>query len=434
MAIQFPNFLGVPVRTPDYSGIADIVQNYYAGKAMPKDDMMKAIQAEFARPNAEQSLLSSKLSNRKSQMEIDKMAADMAEQAAFQKQLSQALQGNRMPVNMPMGNAGQNSLPLPPVRNAPPMGASPMQTSRAAGIPGVNILGGNSLADDGTDITRMDPRFRQFDQMGSGLPLSAYTNKPADANNFGGGNVPVAPMSPPTQPATVAPKEPESEFPETVISKGSPHLAGVDQLYENSPGSRPFLEKRGYKKTQEIKFDNKSGKTTILTTYPSGTVTMKVIGGAALSGGDGIPLTNKIISGHQEKIAAIDNAVPVIKEIIDQKGFQAYPRSFGMGLVPGWMGQSATYNALVKSALDTLIKAYGLPSTNEGISTVQDQLLINHGETNGHYRSRLKNLLKDLERRKEYSQKEVKRSNKISPVDSTAGSGETYSADEWEAV
>lgn len=429
MAVQFPNFLNVPVRTPDYSGIADIVQNYYAGKAMPKDDMMKAIQAEFARPNAEQSLLSSKLSNRKSQMEIDKMAADMAEQAAFQKQLSQALQGNRMPVNTPMDNAGQNGLPLPPVRNMPPIGASPMQTSRAAGIPGVNIVG-DASADSGIDITKMDPRFRKYDRMATGLPLSAYTNKGADANNFGGADASAAPA----QPATVAPKEAEPEFTETVISKGSPHLAGVDQLWETNPRARPFLEKQGYKKTQEIKFDNKSGKTTILTTLPSGTVTMKVIGGAALSGGDGIPLTNKMVSAHQEKIAAIDTAVPVIKEIIDQKGFQAYPRSFGMGLVPGWMGQSATYNALVKSALDTLIKAYGLPSTNEGISTVQDQLLIGHGETGGHYRGRLKNLLKDLQRRKEYSQKEVKRSNKMSPVDSSAGSGENYSADDWEAV
>lgn len=67
MAIQFPNFLGVPVRTPDYSGIGDIVQNYYAGKAMPKDDLIKAVQAQFAKPKAEADLASTQASTASSQ-------------------------------------------------------------------------------------------------------------------------------------------------------------------------------------------------------------------------------------------------------------------------------------------------------------------------------------------------------------------------------
>lgn len=63
MAIQFPNFLNAQTAKPDYSGLADIVSNYYAGKQMPKDDLIKAVQAQFAKPKAEEELKQTKLKN-----------------------------------------------------------------------------------------------------------------------------------------------------------------------------------------------------------------------------------------------------------------------------------------------------------------------------------------------------------------------------------
>jgi len=63
MAVQFPNFLGVPVRTPDYSGIGDLIGNYYAGRSMPKNDFIKSVQAEFAKPIMESDLEKKKLDN-----------------------------------------------------------------------------------------------------------------------------------------------------------------------------------------------------------------------------------------------------------------------------------------------------------------------------------------------------------------------------------
>ena len=109
MAIQFPNFLGVPVRTPDYSGIGDIVNNYYAGKAMPQDALIKAVQAKFAEPTAEQGLLTSQLTNKKSQLEISKLSQEMATQRAFEQMLRGALGGNPTPATP--RPAAQNSMP-----------------------------------------------------------------------------------------------------------------------------------------------------------------------------------------------------------------------------------------------------------------------------------------------------------------------------------
>lgn len=444
MPIQFPNFLSVPVRTPDYSGLGDIVNNYYAGKAMPKDDLIKAIQAEFARPNAEETLkglrlgnTGKSLSNRKEQLDIDRLVREASEQKAFEAQLRQALAagagagggngsgGGAMPSYPSYGAAS----PVAPTSQGSAPAASPnsgsMPAPMSAGSPNMVGVTTDLSSSDGIDPTKMAPRYRKFDQEATGLPDNAY--RPMAGSSLATPQAPMAPIMPNAQPQ-------EEEPHEIVVTRGAPHLAAVDAMWDNNPRSRPFLEKQGYKKTQDIKFNAKTGQTTVVTKYPSGTITTKTVGSLASSTGDGIPLTNKMISQHQQMIAAIDNAKPVIQEIIDQKGFQPYPRSTGMGLVPGWMGQAATYDGLVKSALDTLMKAYGLPSTNEGINTVKDQLLIGHGETAGHYRNRLRALIKDLDRRKAYSSQEVKKSNKIQPVDASAGGGQSYSSDEWEVA
>jgi len=122
MAVQFPNFLSVPVRNPDYSGIGDIVQNYYAGKQMPKDDLLKAIQAEFARPTAEAALKSANLGNTqaglnisKTGLDIRKMQAELNEQEDMARQLRVAL-GGGSPAAQPMPSQAMPSMPQAPMQ------------------------------------------------------------------------------------------------------------------------------------------------------------------------------------------------------------------------------------------------------------------------------------------------------------------------------
>jgi hypothetical protein len=449
MAIQFPNFLSVPVTARDYSGMGDAVENFYKGYHMPKDALIKEIQAKFAEPNAkanlkstelgnthqeilnkylptekELGLTSSRLSNKKSQMDINKLMFELAQQQALEKQFKAAFsggaqQGGAAPA-MPNGAEGGGMPPM--MGNAPtmPQGGQggrtlpgmPKGLPVPPGVPGMTMIGSPPPA--------MPPAAIQGG--GQAMPSAPPMGMP----NAGAAQ---------QQPSMQSPAPEASN--EVVISKGSPQLSGVDAMWDSNPLSRSFLEKKGFKKSQEVKFDNKSGKTTVITKYPSGKVTVLASAGAAPTE-NGIPLTNKMISKHQNIISSIDTALPTIEKILDEKGFQPYPRGLGSGLIPGLMSQEAKYDALVKSALDSLIGAYGLPMTNEGINTVKAQLQIGHGETTGNYRKRLRELVKDLKHRKEYSAGEVKKSNKITPVngqESNSNSNEeSYSSDDWEAV
>ena len=447
MAIQFPNFLAAQTANPDYSGIGNAFENYYAGKAMPKDDLIKAVQAEFARPTAEQALLSSKLSNRKSQLDINKLVMEAQQQKELEDQLRRALGGGGSPAQAQPQAMTPSQSPSPSAAGMPPLmsGGAPAQSpAMPAGNPVSQaitqaIQGGGAggaqpsyttnLQDTGTDVSKMDPRYRKFDQMAS---APAAPNAPDQ-----GAIAPTAP-APQQQPPQ------EDNLHEIVVAKGAPQLAGIDAMYDSNPLSRAFLEKKGYKKVQEVKFDNKTGRTTIITKYPSGKVTVQGTASTA-SEGEGVPLTNKMVSKHQGIISAVDNASPIIQQILDlddKKSWEPYPRNSGyqpgLGWVPGYQSKSTNYEALVSSALDSLIGAYGLPSTNEAVETVKKQLLIGHGETDKAYKKRLKNLLEDLNRRKNYSASEIKRTNKISPIDSSAGGATsddgTYSSDQWEVT
>lgn len=62
MAFNLPNFVG-QTYTPDYSGIGDVIKNYFAGKEAPDQALIEQIKAQFAKPNAEADLASTQLKN-----------------------------------------------------------------------------------------------------------------------------------------------------------------------------------------------------------------------------------------------------------------------------------------------------------------------------------------------------------------------------------
>jgi hypothetical protein len=189
---------------------------------------------------------------------------------------------------------------------------------------------------------------------------------------------------------------------EKIVSQGSPNLSKIDNLYDNNPQARAYLEKNGFKKTQQIKVD-KSGNPTIVTKYPSGKITVQSQNNI---GDEGIPLTSKMISQHQNVVSSVDVAVPVLDKIINMKDSE-YSR-FG-----GYTNKGARYNATVKQALDSILGAFGLPQTNEGIKTIQDQLEIGHNESPKAYRERIKELKQDILKRQKYSAGLIKKSIKI---------------------
>ena len=193
-----------------------------------------------------------------------------------------------------------------------------------------------------------------------------------------------------------------------------------------------------------MKFDTKTGQTRIVTTYPSGKITMQSVGlGQA---GDGIPLTNAMITKNQKVISSVDVAIPIIEKIIDlkgilpdtpipdflwnKKGLSPYPLS-SLGIPSIFGGTQAVYDSLVNQTLDSLMGAFGLPLSNEGLKTVKDQVEIRHFESQNQYRKRMRDLIEELKTRRNYSANEVKKSNKIQPV-GRGGAEEGYSSNEWE--
>jgi hypothetical protein len=420
MAVQFPNFLGVPVRTPDYSGIGDVFENYYKGKAMPKDDLIKAIQAQFARPAAEASLRSAQLSNRAGQLNIQKLSQELSEKAAFDKYLNQALNSNPSTVNSGLYSA-------PSQMNQSSGMSQPVQSGGSVNMPPSAAIA-NAMVNNGYnqpeaprfDPTKMSMMPNGINQGAQGMPIPQ--GMPAPMPSQTAQQAAMAGASMQAQP------DPQPQFNEIVLKKGLPHLAGIDQMWDAKPEYRKYLEARGYKKTEQVKVDNKTGKTTILTTYPSGTITMQTMSKPASE--DGVPLTNAMVTKHQQVSAAVDNLIPILEKL---KNLPEHSNVY----LGNWQatGTQKKYERLVSAAKENILRAFSLNPTDSGLQTALDQLTIGGAEDEKDYREAMLDLINDMLERKAYSDKQLKKSNKISPVDTSANgssASDGYSSNEWE--
>lgn len=418
MAINFPNYLAAALVQPDFSGLGDSVSNYYAGKMKPKDDLIKQIQAEFARPNAEVALQGSRLGletgrlgNEKSRLEIAKLRREMAQQAELENQIKAALSGavggaqTRQPSGQPMPQMPQGGLQMGPQQPSPDnMTFQQGQPAAMGGLP-------PAIAQALQNMRQNAPQ--NPDSAAGAMPPALGQQLQPEAQQDGT-----------EQPSAV--EQPQ------IITPGTPRLEAIDNLYDQNPLSREYLEKKGFKKKTEVKFDPKTGQTRILTTYPSGKVTLQLVGSAA-KGEDGIPLTNAVITQHQKTISAIDNVIPTLEEIKEKSNFPI--TNLGALRSTGGSRDYADYQSLVGESLDKLMSAFNLPRQKESIETVRHMVERRSGETVSDYKNRISSLIKKLEKQKNYSASEIKRSNKIQPVGrSDSQSQDTYSSDEWEAV
>lgn len=411
MAISFPNFLAAALNHPDY-GIGDIVSNYYAGKSMPKDDLIKQVQAQFARPNAEQALLSSRLGNEKSQLEIAKFKREQAQQAQFEAALNAALtQGaetNGNPSPAPRGGMPAQGMPS----FQPPQ--QPMSLSQA---PRQMTMQNDPME----AISRINPALAQaLQQGGTGMGGGGGGMDAPNAPAF----TPIASMGQSDQqmPAETAAQQQQPQ--EQVLEQGSPHLAGVDALYDKEPRSRPYLESKGYKKEVKRERDKKSGAEMIYTKYPSGKITVKKIMPDQAGGDAAIPLTNKMVSTHQRVISSVDNALPLLERLKNMPNHSNIYTGNAFAT-----HDQKKYQRLVNAVKENLIGAFALNPTEAGLQTAVDQLTIGGWESDKDYKEALQDLIDDLKGKKSYSATEVRRSNKISPIDTSVGGGSSDYSD-----
>lgn len=186
---------------------------------------------------------------------------------------------------------------------------------------------------------------------------------------------------------------------EQVLTPGNPNLQHINNLYEQYPQYRKKLEAMGFKQTQNVKYDPKTGITSIVTKYPNGKVKVQTSNNLD---SEHNPVTTATKTQAQKTITAITNAKPIIQKLIDDTK---------NGVVPGqWIGKyfqpdkQASYFSDVIQSSDTLAGALGFPGTNEGLHQAQQTVLRQPRESDSGYISRLQNLLKDIDKREETAQ------------------------------
>lgn len=173
-----------------------------------------------------------------------------------------------------------------------------------------------------------------------------------------------------------------------IVNPGNASMYHLDELYNSDPRARQALEKRGFKQTQTTKYDPKTGMTTVLTTSPSGKVTLTSTGGTLGQGG--IPLTNAVKTQQQNIITNVPKAVRLIDSIISK------PSPIEL---PGYRkGARKAHDALVKEAAETYAKAKGWPNTISSIHDAEQILGRGMMESDSDYRERLVELQNELNR------------------------------------
>jgi len=130
--------------------------------------------------------------------------------------------------------------------------------------------------------------------------------------------------------------------------------------------------------------------------------------------------TNTVLTQNQQSVQGIDTVLPMLDDLISSKN------------IPGIMNfnpnENASYKAKTSSMIDTLVAAQQLPKVQASIDLVEEQIRRKSGESVDNYKSRLKDLKKDLISRRKRS-KLVVDTRKINTEDTVhliGPNGENY--------
>ena len=382
MAVQLPNFLAAQLVKPDYSGIGDLFENYYGGKALKQNDtineskvkeapldlLMKQIQAEFARPNAETALSGAKLgnagkglSNQHMAMQLSQLRKQIDEQNAMETMIKQAMassqggSGGGMQGGGGFGGQAQPNMPVTP-----------------------NAYQPIKMNDMGEALSKVmgNPMMQ-----GQSVPTTAplMNDHPAEMERV------------------------QSQHNEKVqeLEPGTSSLYGIDRLYDMNPLARPYLEKKGYKKEVKRESDKRAGVERIYTKWPSGKITVKTVTPQLAEGEEPpVKLTNAVMGQNQRVITSVDNALPEIEKLKKLKHFDNW------SLIHG--DESNLYSSMIAGLKDNLLGAFGLYPTEHGLKTVEDMVKIGRTESKAGYLKRIEKLVQTLKEKQSYSKKLLK--------------------------
>lgn len=185
-----------------------------------------------------------------------------------------------------------------------------------------------------------------------------------------------------------------------ILYQGNPQLEKLNQLYDNYPQYRKFLEANGFTKKQELKYDAKTGRASIITTYPNGRVEISPSSGSEQN--DLIPLTPSSATKLQGVTVAVDNAIPLLEQLTE----------FNTPSVWGSMfkgANKAKYDKLIATLTELMIGALNLPLSDKSAAMVKNEILSRRtNETDKEYHARMKDEIKELKERKARAKEALK--------------------------
>lgn len=172
----------------------------------------------------------------------------------------------------------------------------------------------------------------------------------------------------------------ENAFPGHGLYTGlAQEFASAQDLGKNLGENHPI-----YKKVMEG-LENKVKQVEILNNYRQGLTST----GQSGEGMYAKP-TSASVTGNQKIIQAIDNAVPIIDELIENSG---PGQLVGKYLHPN---EQASYKGKTATLTDSLVGALGLPKTNESIHLVEKITSATPYESQASYKKRLEALKEEL--------------------------------------
>lgn len=421
MAVQFPNFLAAQLVKPDYSGIGDLFNNYYGGKALRQQDiigqnqaqaaplelLMKQIQAEFARPSAEAALSGAKLgnqgkslSNQQAGLQLQQLKRQIAEQAAIENQIKAA---------MAAANAG----------------------GQGGGMQGGGGFGGSAAQIPDVEMPQQN-MYQPIKMNDMGEALKKVMGQPMMQGQ-------AEPATPPLMNDHPAEMERQSQRNNERIQEleaGTSSLYGIDRLWDMNPLARPYLEKKGYKKEVKRETDKKSGIEKIYTKWPSGKITVKSIMPEQEDTGDEIPLTKPGLVKVEDEIRGTDSLLPFLDKLITMSKPRNVVRGVSESDLPLFeyspTNAGSEYRTMKADALESYMASSKLPRTDTSIKKVDTILSRGYGEDDRAYHNRLIRKRKELLEKRDKNITLMKKGTKRFGNDTSSAAD--YSTEELRAM
>ena len=203
-----------------------------------------------------------------------------------------------------------------------------------------------------------------------------------------------------------------------VASPGNTGMYGVDQLYDQNPLSRALLEKQGFKKTQSIQRDPSTGATNVITTFPSGKVTIQE---SPKVESEFSPPTRSVITQNQNILRGVDNVLPVIEEI---KKMPIPGSITGKFMSPN---DKANYDSATGGIIESMLSIYNLPSTDKAVAKIEKMIMIQPFESEKNYLKRLDKLEEELKSRQKVSVNQLSKGNRLIGSEEKASQAESQS-------